>query len=218
MPFHQPRAYILAMPPATECRRRGLDAAFGPERAEAFWGAWHQDLLPPLFADRDDDIRLAYGPRSAMAYYRPFVQRPGQLCFIPARNLAARWGRMVQTGLAATDKVIVAASDVPDLSPTLLTDLFAKLDDLDLVICRSQDDRFWCVAQRTWAPAVWEFDFSEQPPLPGLADHATQLGLRVQVTDSTEDIHGPEVVRTLRARLDAARFPKTLAALEAMGL
>ncbi len=218
MPFHPPRAYVLAMPPATECKRRGLSDTFGPEPAEAFWAAWHRDLLPPLFADGEADVRLAYGPRSAMAYYRPFVQRPGQLCFIPARNLPARWARMVEVGLAATDKVIVAASDVPDLSPQFLDDVFTKLDSVDVVIGRERGERFWCIGQRTWNPALWEYDFAEQPPMPGFAAHAEQLGMSVEVAYDSEDVDGPDAVRALPARLDAARFPNTLAAMAALGV
>lgn len=218
MPFHKPRAYVLAMPPATECKRRGLHDAFGEAPAEAFWGAWHQDLLPPLFEAEEYEVRLAYGPRTGMEYFRPFVQRPGQLCFIPARNLPARWARMVEVGLAATDKVIVAASDVPNLSPTFLADIMTKLDAVDVVICRERGDRFWCIGQRKWVPALWEYDFAEQPPLPGFADRARELGLSVEVTDDAQDLDGPDAVGALRTRLDAARFPHTLAAMTDMGL
>lgn len=218
MPFHKDRAYVLAMPPAKECERRGLAEAFGADAAQAFWRAWHEDLLPPLFTDEAVDVRLAYGPRTAMGYYRPFVQRPGQLCFVPARNLAARWGRMIEIGLAATNKVIVAASDVPELSLDLLHEVLRKLDDVDLVIGRADDSRFWYLGQRTWEPRLWEYDFGDGPPLPGFADYAKELGLSVAIEGNAEDVNGPDVVRGLRARLDADRFPKTLAALDALGL
>ena len=218
MPFHRDRAYILAMPPAKEAQRRGLDEAFGAEAAERLWTAWHQDVLPPLFTDSEYDVRLAYGPRTALAYYRPFVQRPGQLCFVPAKNLAARWGRMVDLGLAATGKVIVAASDVPDLNPDLLQAIFRRLDDVDLVIGRKTEDRFWFLAQRTWAPQLWEYSFENGAPLPGFQAHAEGLGLSVALTEPAGEVDGPEAVQHLRARLDAERFPKTCAALAALGL
>ena len=218
MPFHQPRVYILAMPPAKECERRGLTDAFGERAAEGLWNAWHRDLLPPLFAESDLDVRLAYGPRSGMPTFRPYVQRPGQLCFIPARNLPARWARMVEVGLAATDKVIVAASDVPDLSMDLLHDCMAKLETVDVVIGQERESRFWCIGQRTWVPALWEYDFAEQPPLPGFADRARDLGLSVEIAYPSEDVNDADAVRALPARLDPARFPHTCAALAEMGV
>lgn len=218
MPFHKPRAYILAMPPKTECERRGLSEAFGADAAEAFWQAWHRDVLPPLFAEDRFDVRLAYGPRGALEYFRPLTRRPGQLCFMPARDLAARWARMVEIGLAATDKVIVAASDVPVLSHDLLREVFDQLEATDVVIRRERETRFWCIGQRRWVPALWNYDFAEQEPLPGFAEHAERLGLSVAVSDSAADLDSPDAVRAFAGSLDSARFPNVGAALPGLGL
>lgn len=218
MPFHKPRIYVLAMPPATEAKRRGLDAAFGESQAERFWTAWHRDLLPPLFAADDLDVRLAFGPQKALPYYKDLVRTPGQLCFFRAKDLPQRWMRMLEVGISAADKTIVVTSDVPALSVDLLRDVLADLDRHDMVVGQERDERFWLVGLAKWNPHLFEHDFDSGPPLAGFTQHAESLGFRVKVDYSHQDLNSPDDVRALPAAVDAERFPQTLAALKEIGI
>ena len=96
--------------------------------------------------------------------------------------------------------------------------MLAKLDDVDVVIAQEREDRFWCIGQRRWVPDLWAYDFENHAPLPGFADRPQELGMSVHVGYATADVDTPDAVRALPDRLDAARFPRTHAALASMDL
>ena len=217
--------YIAAKAPRAGFAKTRLGREIGHERAVAFYAAFLSDLAA-RFADAPLSLGWYVTPPDAWADVAPLVggeaQQPARVLDQGEGDWAERQGRLFRGAEArGEERVVLVASDSPQLSVGVVAGAFQELGRHDLVLGPVYDGGYYLIGMR--APATGHdvlggVSMSTATVLGDVVVRAECLGLSVGRLASTFDVDEAEDLERLRP-LALARddLPATRAVFEASG-
>jgi glycosyltransferase A (GT-A) superfamily protein (DUF2064 family) len=211
---------IAARKPVAGQTKTRLGHDIGMERAERLYRAFLDDLSN-RFAPRTRrtyDLAWAYTPEST-----PFdCVAPGDysVCqhgdtWAERQTNLLRWG--AETGFA---RVVLTASDSPQMSCAMVDEAFAALERADIAIGRVHDGGYYLIGSRGFHDVLTGVPMSTPDAADAVITRAGALGLLVTEVSSTFDIDIAPDLQLLFEHLE--RFPweapETLKAMQELEL
>ncbi len=211
---------IASRKPTAGQTKTRLGREVGMERAALLYRAFLKDLSDRFSprCSRDYALAWAYTPES-----RPFedvvpgdiyVCQQGESWSERQTNLL-RWG--ADAGYA---KVVLTASDSPQMSRAMVDDAFAALESTDVVLGRVHDGGYYLVGTQGFHDVLTGVPMSTPSAADALIARAQTLGLRVTEVERTFDVDIAADLLLLvdHLRCDACAAPATLQALQDLHL
>ena len=217
--------YIAARAPRAGFAKTRLGREIGHERAVAFYGAFLTDLAA-RFAAAPFSLGWYVTPPDAWADLAPLVGggegQPARVLDQGEGDWAERQGRLFRGAAArGEERVVLVASDSPQLSVEIVEGAFRELRRHDLVLGPVRDGGYYLIGLRGDAArhdVTRGVPMSTASVLGDVAARAESLGLSVGRLAPTFDVDVAEDLERLRP-LALARddLPATRAAFEALG-
>lgn len=216
------RCFIAAKAPRPGLAKTRLAAAIGQDRALDLYRAFLQDL-----ADRFAGAPFALGwyvtPPDAWADLAPLVRRAGgrpRIVAQPAGDWGERQSALFRTAaLRGEERTVLIASDSPQVTPSVVQEAFAALDDAELVIGPTHDGGYYLVGMRGRHDLLAGVPMSTADVLGRILSRAGALGRAVALLEPTFDVDEVADLGPLAA-LAASRddMPATRRALAPLGV
>jgi uncharacterized protein len=216
------RLYIAAKAPRAEITKTRLGRATGHDSAVALYKAFLTDLAV-RFADAPFALGWYVTPADAWEEIAPLVSRRGQVPRVSIQGEGDWTERQRQLFREAAgggeERVVLIASDSPQITVGVVEEAFRDLDRHDLVFGPTYDGGYYLIGMRRFHDVLSGIPMSTGTVLDDIMDRAGRAGLSVGWVETTFDIDELEDLEHLR-RLAATRadLPATRTALEALGL
>lgn len=203
--------YIAAKAPRVGFVKTRLAASIGAEAATTLYAAFLQDLAASF--------------PSASWFVTP-AELWNQVtdCYLvpPARVLAQPEGCWTERQRAlfrdaverGEEKVVLVASDSPQLRSEVVAEAFGLLDRHDLVLGPVTDGGYYLIGMRGWHDVLAGIPMSTSSVRTEIVRAARALGLRVALLEPTYDVDEIDDLALLEA--DDSEMPATRAALAAL--
>lgn len=215
--------YVIAKAPRPGFAKTRLGRTIGHERAVALYRAFLRDL-----AARFSGSRFQPGwyvtPHDAAPELRPLVGAEGRMLFQGEGDLTERQRELFRVaGGRGEERVVLVASDSPQLTVETVERAFRSLDYADLVVGPTYDGGYYLIGLRHPLAALDRgvlggVPMSTGTELEGLISGARLRGLRVERLEPVFDVDVEEDLGHLRNIMDRPDLPATRAALESLGL
>ena len=214
--------YIIAKAPRAGLAKTRLGRVIGNEAAVALYKAFLQDLAarfanapfecgwyvtPP---DGWDDISalVDWGEREA----RVLFQKGGDLNERQRELFHGAAGR-------GEERVVLIASDSPQLTVEVVEQAFHELDRHDLVFGPTYDGGYYLIGMRSFSDVFHDVPLGTDNVLNGVIAQAERAGLSVGWVETTFDVDEVEDLQHLRQLVKLrSDLAATRAALETLGL
>lgn len=214
--------YIAAKAPRPGTVKTRLGRAIGHEAAAALYRAFLRDLAA-RFAAAPFTVGWFVTPPGAWREIAPLVAPPATGARVLAQG-AGDWTARQRTffqGAAARGegRVVLIASDSPQVTVRVVAAAFRQLDRHDLVLGPVYDGGYYLLGMRGWHDVLRGIPMSTRTVLGDIAGRARRAGLSVGWVAPTFDIDEVDDLRYLRAVPAARRdLAATRAAMKALGL
>ncbi|MEY3367458.1 MAG: hypothetical protein RI973_613 [Bacteroidota bacterium] len=177
---------IMVRNPVAGKVKKRLAATLGPEKALAIY----QSLLAHT---RGVALQTQAG---RYVFYSEFIEAHDEWDerFFSKRmqsgaDLGQRMCQALTSLQAQHQKMVLIGSDIPGLSPGLLSDAFAKLEQADVVIGPATDGGYYLIGMRTCEPAIFsDIAWSTAEVLQQTLKRIEQLGKSVALLPPLPDI------------------------------
>lgn len=216
---------VFAKRPAPGAVKTRMCPPLSAQQAAALYGAMLDDVLATTAraaAEAGAAAWLAVHPADAVgelcargpAGFRGVAQRGGDL----AERMANALHDAAAAGFA---RILLRGSDNPSLAGAELVRGLAALDGADLAVGPDRDGGYGWIAVRGAPAGLFDHAMSTESVLADTLARAAALGLRVQTLaphfdlDTADDL---ALLASARARGEARDCPRTLAALDELGL
>ncbi len=221
------RLYVAAKAPRPGLAKTRLGRAIGEERALALYKAFLVDLAA-RFGGTRFDLGWYVTPADAWPEIAPLVGREAagrrdDVSVQVGRDWTERQRRLFSEAAARGERrIVLVASDSPQLTPEVVGEAFEQLERRDLVLGPTLDGGYYLIGMRdTTVPhdVLGGVPMSTKTVLEDLVERAERAGLSVGLVETTFDIDEAEDLEHLR-RLAPARpdLAATHAVLEELGL
>jgi uncharacterized protein len=216
------RLYIAAKAPRAEITKTRLGRATGHDSVVALYKAFLTDLAV-RFADAPFALGWYVTPADAWEEIAPLVSRRGQVPRVSIQGEGDWTERQRQLFREAAgggeERVVLIASDSPQITVGVVEEAFRDLDRHDLVFGPTYDGGYYLIGMRGFHDVLSGIPMSTDTVLDDITNRAEQNGLSVGWVETTFDIDEVEDLEHLR-RLAAtqADLAATRAALQMLGL
>lgn len=215
------RLYIAAKAPRAELTKTRLGRVIGHESAVVLYKAFLADL-GARFAEAPFALGWYVTPADAWEEISPLVGRAGRRTPRVLVQGAGDWTeRQRQLFREADDgeRVVLIASDSPQITIGIVEEAFRHLDHNDLVFGPTYDGGYYLIGMRGFHDVLGGIPMSTDTVLDDITERADKIGLSVGWVEATFDVDQVEDLEHLR-NLAAVRpdLPATLSALKALGL
>jgi rSAM/selenodomain-associated transferase 1 len=205
--------YIAAKAPRAGEAKTRLGQAIGHEQAVALYRAFLQDIAA-RFTDAPFPIGWYVTPPDAWSELAALVGRGGSaLVLAQGPGDWSERQRALFAGAAARgeDRVILVASDAPQITVDVVVAAFAALDEHDLVVGPGYDGGYYLIGMRGWHDVLCGIRMSTHTVLEDILARARSLGIAVaQVApmfdvDEIQDLGALRTLAQQRPDLAATR-------------
>ena len=219
------RLYIAAKAPRPGLAKTRLGDAIGVEGAMALYRAFLSDLAA-RFAGSRFGIGWYVTPHDAWAEISPLVNGgpgKGDVSVQVGKDWTERQRRLFLDAAArGEERILLVASDSPQLTVEVVEEAFRALDRHDLVFGPTHDGGYYLIGmRRATVPldVLGGVPMSTETVLADLVGRAKRAGISVGWVETTFDVDEAEDLQRLR-HLARQRpdLPATRAALETLGL
>ena len=214
--------YIAAKAPRADLTKTRLGRAIGHDRAVALYKAFLSDLAA-RFADTPFALGWYITPPEAWREIAPLVYRAGRVPQVSIQgegDWTERQRQLFREAAGCDDeRVVLVASDSPQITVGVVDEAFRNLDRHDLVFGPTYDGGYYLIGMRGFHDVLSGIPMSTGTVLDDIASRAEQTGLSVGWVETTFDIDEAEDLKHLRT-LAAIRtdLAATRTALDALGL
>ena len=210
--------YIAAKAPRAQITKTRLGRAIGHDSAVALYKAFLSDLAA-RFADAPFALGWYVTPADAWEDIAPLVSRSGRVSIQGEGDWTERQRQLFREAAGGEERVVLIASDSPQLTVGVVEEAFHKLDRHDLVFGPTYDGGYYLIGMRGFHDVLSGIPMSTGTVLDDITSRAQQSGLSVGWVETTFDIDEIEDLGHLR-RVAATRadLAATRKALEALGL
>jgi uncharacterized protein len=215
------RLYIAAKAPRAELTKTRLGRAMGHDAAVELYKAFLSDLAA-RFADAPFALGYYVTPPDAWEEIAPLVHRGGRVSRVSIQGEGDWTERQRQLFRGAAgggeERVVLVASDSPQLTVEVVEEAFRYLDRHDLVFGPTYDGGYYLIGMRGFHDVLGGIPMSTGTVLEDITCRAEKFGLSVGRIEPTFDIDEVEDLEHLR-NLAAVRpdLAATRSALEALG-
>lgn len=195
--------YIAARAPRPGFTKSRLGRTIGDERAAALYAAFVRDLAGRLTAApfvvgwyvTPDDAWTELAP--LLPTTMPSLRLPGPILPQPDGDWTQRQRALFASAATRHEqRIVLIASDSPQLELGVLTEAFARLADDDLVLGPTLDGGYYLIGMRTdgtgRSPRPWDVlagvQMSTGTVTEEIQRRATQMGLHTSLLPATFDI------------------------------
>ncbi len=213
--------YIIAKAPRAGLAKTRLGRVIGHESAIALYKAFLQDLAA-RFTDAPFECGWYVTPPDAWDDISPLVGwgKEVRILFQKEGNLTERQRELFRGAAACgEERVVLVASDSPQLTVEVVEQAFRELDRHDLVFGPTYDGGYYLIGMRGFNDVFHDVPMSLGTELENIIARAERAGLSVGRVETTFDVDEVEDLEHLRRlvelRIDLAA---TRAALERLGL
>lgn len=214
--------YIIAKAPRAGLAKTRLGRVIGHESAITLYKAFLQDLAA-RFIDGPFKCGWYLTPPDAWEEISPLVgwgEREVRVVFQEEGDLTARQREFFRGAAArGEERVVLIASDSPQLTIEVVARAFRELDRHDLVFGPTYDGGYYLIGMRGWHDVFHGIPMSVGTELDNIIARAEHAGLSVGRVEATFDIDEVEDLEHLqqlvKRRTDLAA---TRAALKALDL
>lgn len=213
--------YIAAKAPRAQITKTRLGRAIGHESAVALYKAFLADLAA-RFADAPFALGWYVTPADAWEDIAPLVSRRGRVPRVSIQgegDWTERQRQLFREAASGEERVVLIASDSPQLTVGVVEEAFRDLDRHDLVFGPTYDGGYYLIGMRGFHDVLSGIPMSTGTVLDDITRRAEQIGLSVGRVETTFDIDEVDDLEHLR-QLAATRadLAATRTALEALGL
>ncbi len=216
--------YIAAKAPRAGLAKTRLGAGLGHNQAIALYRAFLSDLATG-FARHDMPFMVGWyiTPEDAWDDLAPLVNTEGQMPRVLAQG-AGNWTerqRRLFRGAAARgeERVILVASDSPQLSAPVVAEAFERLDTHDVVLGPTSDGGYYLIGMRGWHDILGSIPMSTNTVLDDILARATAMNVSIGLVETLFDIDEVADLDQLRLlvdeRQDLVATRRVLAAIQA---
>ncbi len=214
--------YIIAKAPRVGFAKTRLGRAIGDEAAVSLYKAFLRDL-GARFAHAPFECGWYVTPPDAWNDIAPLVSWDGREVRILLQGGGDLGERQRDLFLAAAargeEKVVLIASDSPQLTVEVVQRAFRELDRHDIVFGPTHDGGYYLIGMRGFKDVFCGVPMSVGNVLEGIVAVAERSGLSVGRVEATFDVDEVEDLEHLRRLAEhRADLAATRAALEALGL
>lgn len=215
--------YVIAKAPRPGFAKTRLGRTIGHERAVALYRAFLEDLAA-RFSGSPFEPGWYVTPPDAAPELRPLAGESGRVLFQGEGDLTERQRELFQVAAGrGEERVVLIASDSPQLTVETVEQAFRCLDHRDLVVGPTYDGGYYLIGMRDPRQVLARGVLGEVPmstgtELEGLISGARLRGLSVGRLGAIFDVDVEEDLRHLRAIIERPDLPATRAALESLGL
>ncbi len=211
---------IAARKPVPGQTKTRLGKQIGMERAALLYRAFLDDLSSRFAprAGRAYELAWAYTPESTP--FEAVVPGDRYVCQ-QGETWAERQTNLLQWGAGqGFDRVVLTASDSPQMSRSVIDDAFAALDVADVVLGRVHDGGYFLIGTRGFHDVLSGVPMSTPSASDALIARAGELNLRLDQVAGTFDVDIAADLQLLIEHLDRCpdAAPATLRALASLGL
>lgn len=215
--------YVIAKAPRPGFAKTRLGCTIGHERAVALYRAFLEDLAA-RFSGSPFDTGWYVTPPDSVPELAPLIGGSGRVLFQGEGDLTERQRQLFRVAAdRGEDRVVLVASDSPQLTVETVEQAFRCLDDTDLVVGPTYDGGYYLIGMRNPQEVLARgvlggVPMSTGTELEGLVSGARLRGLSVGRLDAIFDVDVEEDLAQLRAVIKRPDLAATRAALEALGL
>lgn len=214
--------YIAAKAPRIGFAKTRLGQAIGHEAAVTLYRAFLQDLAV-RFANAPFAVEWFVTPLDAWEDLAPLIsqgqQKPNVLIQCDG-DWNERQRDLFQRATAkSVERIILIASDSPQITVEVVADAFRQLDRHDLVLGPVFDGGYYLIGMKGWHDVLCGVPMSTRTVLHDLTARACTLGLSVTQVEATFDIDVATDLEHLRRLLKTRDdMPATRASMTKLGL
>ena len=212
--------YIAAKAPRMELTKTRLGRAIGHDKAVALYKAFLADLAA-RFADAPFALVWYVTPPEAWEEIAPLTNQRGRSTRIsiqPQGDWTERQRHLFRDA-AGEERVVLIASDSPQITVGVVQEAFRELDRNDLVFGPTYDGGYYLIGMRGFHDVLSGVPMSTGTVLGDIVNRATQSGLSVGWVETTFDIDEIEDLEYLRQlAVTRADLAATRATLKMLGL
>jgi uncharacterized protein len=215
--------YVIAKAPRPGFAKTRLGRTIGHEPAIALYRAFLCDLAA-RFSGSGYEPGWYVTPAGALPELRPLIGHPERVLFQGEGDLTERQRELFRVaGERGEDRVVLVASDSPQLPVETVERAFRSLDRADLVLGPTYDGGYYLIGLRDPLAALacgvlGGVPMSTGTELEGLTSEARLRGLCVERLDPIFDVDVEEDLQHLRRVAERPDLPATRAALESLDL
>ncbi len=211
---------IAARKPVAGQTKTRLGKEIGMERAALLYRAFLDDLSDRFSPRAGRTYQLAWAHTPESSPFESVV--PGDIYVCQqGESWAERQTNLLRWGAdEGFDRIVLTASDSPQMSRSVIEDAFVALEYADVVLGRVHDGGYYLIGTRGFHDVLTGVPMSTPSAADALIARAGELGLRIDEVESTFDVDIAADLQLIFAHLercpDAA--PATLRALAALDL
>ncbi len=216
--------YIIAKAPRAGLAKTRLGRSIGHEAAVALYSAFLRDLSA-RFADAPFECGWYLTPSDAWDDIAPLVdwgERGVRVLFQREGDLTERQRELFRgASERGEERVVLIASDSPQVTVKVIEQAFRELDRHDLVFGPTYDGGYYLIGMRGQGPydVLQDLPMNTDSVLEGVIARAGRAGLSVGRVETTFDVDEVEDLEHLRRLVDRRTdLAATRAALEKLGL
>lgn len=214
--------YIAAKAPVEGSAKTRLGAAIGQGPAVALYRAFLRDLAA-RFAEAPFSVSWYVTPAGAWSEIAPLLGANGRGARVLTQldgTWTERQRRLFRDAAArGEERVVLIASDSPQLRLEVVEDAFAKLERNDVVLGPVVDGGYYLIGMRGWWDVLEGVAMSTETVRDEIVARARDQGLSVAQVEGTFDVDELEDLAVLeRVARERDDLRATRAALQTLGL
>jgi rSAM/selenodomain-associated transferase 1 len=183
-----------------------------PAQAAQLYTAMLLDILEQHAAEPGVERVLWYTPAEGRPWFERNCPAGYQLRVQRGAALAERMRELFRAHAAEGHRrIVLRGTDSPTLPPQRVTEAFAALARVDLVLCPDRDGGYNLIGLREPQDALFELQMSTGSVLEGTLARAREKGLRVQLLEPHHDVDTAADLALLESEMMGARAPRTAA-------
>ncbi|MDR4493339.1 MAG: TIGR04282 family arsenosugar biosynthesis glycosyltransferase [Nitrospirales bacterium] len=180
-----------------------------PDEAASLHGSLVMDMLERSQAVKGCDLVLAGSPDKTHPFFKAMEARfKVKLWEQVGEDLGARMARTFHAGLGSTYRsLVIVGTDIPGITPQIVTQAFASLKEHDLVLGPTMDGGYYLIGLRKKAPELFQdIPWSTDQVCPLTEQKAKVLGLSMKKLPTLRDI---DTIEDLQAITRGLNHPGT---------
>jgi uncharacterized protein len=214
--------YIAAKAPRAELTKTRLGRAIGHDAAVELYKAFLADLAA-RFAEAPFALGYYVTPPDAWEEIAPLIHRGRRALRVSIQgegDWTERQRQLFREGAArGEEKMVLIASDSPQLTLKIVEEAFRVLDRHDLVFGPTYDGGYYLIGMRGFHDVLSGIPMSTGTVLDDVAGRAERIGLSVGWVETTFDVDEVEDLAHLRGLVATrADLAATRLAMETLGL
>jgi glycosyltransferase A (GT-A) superfamily protein (DUF2064 family) len=187
----------------------------GEEKMQEMYFSFLDDLIKG-HKDQDYDFHVHIFPKDNLV---DFIERYPDVEISPSgfEDIDDLITHIFKTKLKEYEKVIVIASDAPNVHPDLVEDAFSYLSDSDFVIGPSEDGGVYLAGEKSYFDFVTGIDFSSPISFQRIIERAEKGGLEFRILETQMDVEEYADLEELAMTINEEENPRTFSFLKKMG-